>query len=193
MSGFPWRAPRCTVVAVDAHRQPITPEGFDQHRLDIRRPLFLAGMQNEVVARMIVEDGYQVISMLDMMRSSHQINQARGDIMSVISRTTPVLAAVFLLTACSTTVQVGNDFDVSSTSKKIERGMTTQSQIRSWLGSPTNTGVSVETDGRSFDEWTYYFAAGRLPNMSNPNMKLLQLKFDKQGVVQGYNWSASGQ
>ncbi len=29
--------------------------------------------------------------------------------------------------------------------------------------------------------------------MSNPNMKLLQLKFDKQGVVQGYNWSASGQ
>lgn len=113
--------------------------------------------------------------------------------MSAISRITPALTIALLLTACSTTVQVGNDFDVTATSKKIERGTTTQNQIRSWFGSPTNTGVSVETDGRSFDEWTYYFAAGRLPNMSNPNMKLLQLKFDRQGVVQGYNWSSSGQ
>lgn len=113
--------------------------------------------------------------------------------MSAISRITPVLVVALLLTACSTTVQVGNDFDVTTFSRKIERGITTQDQVRSWFGSPTNTGISMETDGKHFDEWTFYFAAGKLPNLSNPKMKLLQLKFDNQGIVQGYNWSTSGQ
>ncbi len=113
--------------------------------------------------------------------------------MKTILRITPVLVFALLLSACSTTIQVGNDFDAAAFTNKIERGITTRDQVRSWFGSPTNTGVSMETDGRSFDEWTYYFAAGRLPNMSNPNMKLLQIKFDRQGVVQGYNLSTSGQ
>ena len=113
--------------------------------------------------------------------------------MSTVSRIIPTIAFALLLSACSTTVQVGNDFDVNTSVKKIERGMTTRDQIRSWFGSPTNTGINVETDGKNFDEWTYYFAAGKLPNLSNPQMKLLQIKFDKQGVVQGYSWSISGQ
>ena len=111
--------------------------------------------------------------------------------MPAMSRITPVIAIALLLAACNTIVQIGSDFDVDAASRKIERGATTQSQIRSWLGSPASTGVSIETDGRNFDEWTYYFAAGNLPTMSNPNVKLLQLKFDKQGIVQGYNWSTS--
>lgn len=97
-----------------------------------------------------------------------------------------------LLAACSTTARVGNDFDVT-TAGKIERGVTTREQVRSWFGVPTNTGLSVETDGRQFDEWTYYYANGRLPDLANPKMKLLQIKFDSNGIVQGYNWSASGQ
>lgn len=100
-------------------------------------------------------------------------------------------AFALMLQACSTTLRVGNDFDAAALAQKIERGVTTREQVRAWLGAPTNSGRSMETDGRQYDEWTYYYAAGRLPDMSSPKMKLLQIKFDKQGVVQGYNWSAS--
>ena len=103
-----------------------------------------------------------------------------------------VLISTILLAACST-VQVGRNFDVHSFEMKIERGITTQNQVRIWLGVPTGTGVSVDTGGERFDEWTYYFASGRLPGMSNTEVKMLQIKFDKQGIVRGYNWSTSGQ
>ena len=112
--------------------------------------------------------------------------------MFFISRTASISIITFLLAACGT-AQVGRDFDVHSVEMKIERGITTQSQVRAWFGAPTSTGINVDTGGERFDEWTYYFASGKLPGMSNAKLKMLQVKFDKQRTVRGYNWSASDQ
>lgn len=99
---------------------------------------------------------------------------------------------VSMLAACGT-VQVGQDFDVRAFETKIERGISTRNQVRAWLGAPTGTGVSVDTGGERFDEWTYYFASGKLPDMAGTKVKILQIKFDKQGIVCGYSWSTSSQ
>lgn len=105
------------------------------------------------------------------------------------SRIVTVLLIV-MLAACGT-VQVGRDFDERTFETKIERGVSTQNQVRAWLGEPAGTGVSVDTGGERFDEWTYYFASGKLPGMAGAKVKTLQIKFDKQGIVRGYNWSTS--
>lgn len=112
--------------------------------------------------------------------------------MFFMSRAVSIAIIAFSLAACST-VQVGQNFDMRSIETRIERGVTTQDQIRAWLGTPTNTGGSLDTGGERFDEWTYYYASGKLPDMSGARVKMLQIKFDKQGIVRGYNWSASDQ
>jgi outer membrane protein assembly factor BamE (lipoprotein component of BamABCDE complex) len=119
-------------------------------------------------------------------------NYLTGDDMIYFSRFTVILFAVFLLSACGT-VKVGRDFDVGVFAAKLEQGVTTQEQVRSWMGEPTSVGVSLATDGTRFDEWDYYYAEGELPDMSTAKVKILQIKFDKQGKVRSYNWSASKQ
>jgi outer membrane protein assembly factor BamE (lipoprotein component of BamABCDE complex) len=109
-----------------------------------------------------------------------------------LSRGICVFLVVLLLAACNS-LRLGQDFDVQLFANKVEYGVTTQSQVRSWLGAPASTGVGVATDGERFDEWTYYFADGKITDMSAAKVKMLQVKFDKQGIVRGYNWSASGQ
>lgn len=101
-----------------------------------------------------------------------------------------LLTAMILLSACST-VRVGKDFDMHVFQSKAERGVTTQGQVRGWLGAPASSGIAVDTGGERFEEWTYYFASGRLPNMADSELKLLQIKFDKHGIVRGYNWSGN--
>lgn len=110
--------------------------------------------------------------------------------MIYLSRLSFVLLSIFLLSACAS-VKVGRDFDVGVFAAKIEQGVTTQGTVRTWLGEPTAVGVSLALDGERFDEWTYYFAEGELSDMSRSKLKILQVKFDKQGKVRGYNWSAS--
>lgn len=110
--------------------------------------------------------------------------------MTVISRFAVVLLSILLLSACGS-FKVGRDFDVTAFTTKIEPGVTTQSQVRAWLGEPTSVGASLATDGQRYDEWAYYFAEGEVSDMSLARMKLLQVKFDKQGKVRGYNWSAA--
>lgn len=112
--------------------------------------------------------------------------------MFFISRAVSIAIMACSLAACSS-VQIGRDFDMRSVETKIERGITTQDQIRAWLGAPANTGGSLDTGGERFDEWTYYFASGKLPDMSGAHVKMLQIKFDRQGIVRGYNWSTSDQ
>jgi outer membrane protein assembly factor BamE (lipoprotein component of BamABCDE complex) len=96
------------------------------------------------------------------------------------------------LSACST-VKVGHDFDVNLFANKVEQGVTTQSQVRSWLGEPGSTGVNMGGNGEKLEEWSYYFGAGEMSDMSTARVKLLQVKFDKQGRVRSYNWSSSHQ
>ncbi len=54
-------------------------------------------------------------------------------------------------------------------------------------------GVSLESDGEHYDEWAYYFAEGDFPDMSGAKVKILQIKFDKQGKVRSFNWTTSRQ
>jgi hypothetical protein len=96
---------------------------------------------------------------------------------------------LFLLSACGTTVQVGQDFDLAAFEGKVQRGVTTQADVRNWLGAPTGVGVAVETSGERYDEWTYYYGQGQLPTMMEARVKILQIKFDQQGIVRAYHWS----
>lgn len=98
------------------------------------------------------------------------------------------VVSLVLLAGCST-VQVGHDYKLSTFQAKVERGVTTQAQVREWLGAPAGTGVAVETDGTRYEQWTYYFGHGRLPDLSDARFKLLQIRFDQHGIVRAYNWS----
>jgi predicted small secreted protein len=101
-----------------------------------------------------------------------------------------VLACVgaTLVAACST-VQVGHDFDIDTFAKKVEQGVTTEADVRAWLGAPTNVGEAVNVRGEHHVEWTYYFARGHLPGMKDAKFKTLQVRFDDRGTVLTYSWS----
>jgi outer membrane protein assembly factor BamE (lipoprotein component of BamABCDE complex) len=105
-------------------------------------------------------------------------------------KTVIVMLAGAMLVACST-VKVGQNFDLNAFADKVERGVTTQNQVRGWLGAPHGVGVNVDTGGERFEEWSYYYAAGNLPAMKDLDLKLLQIKFDQYGIVRGYNWSGN--
>ena len=109
-----------------------------------------------------------------------------------ISRSVAITVFSLLLSACGA-IQAGQNFDARSFVTKVERGITTRDQVRGWLGAPQGTGVNVDTGGERFDEWTYYFASGKLGGMNSATVKILQIKFDRQGIVRGYNWSTSEQ
>lgn len=99
-----------------------------------------------------------------------------------------VIPALLLVSACAT-VEVGREFDLSAFDRKVQRGVTTQAEVRGWLGAPTSVGVSVEPSGERYQQWTYYHGEGRFPRMAEPRFDLLQVKFDERGVVRAYNWS----
>ena len=101
------------------------------------------------------------------------------------------LSMLLLLSACAT-VEVGREFDLAGFGKKVQRGVTTQSEVRTWLGAPASIGESVEPSGERYQQWTYYHGEGRLPRMSEPRFGMLQVKFDERGVVRAYNWSGEG-
>lgn len=112
--------------------------------------------------------------------------------MNNFSRIAAVLLSIVLLSACGAAqVKVGRDFDVDTFAAKIQQGVTTQSQVSSWLGEPASVGVSLANNGERFDEWVYYFAEGKLADMSTARVKTLQIKFDQLGTVRSYDWSAS--
>ena len=111
--------------------------------------------------------------------------------MPAFLRTVLLSLPLLLLAACGT-IQVGHDFDMNTFQSQVEQGTTTRNQVRDWLGNPSGTGVSVSADGQRYDEWTYYFGEGKASAMSAAKMKILQIKFDRQGIVRSYNWSTSG-
>ncbi len=99
-----------------------------------------------------------------------------------------IMAVVTLATAC-TTVQLGKEFDLQRFQSSVQRTVTTRAEVRAWLGEPAATGVSVDGNGRHYEEWIYYYGGGTLPAMRNASLKMLQIKFDEQGTVRAYNWS----
>ncbi|HKI63324.1 MAG TPA: hypothetical protein VKA16_01735 [Burkholderiales bacterium] len=103
-------------------------------------------------------------------------------------RATIVVFLTLLLSACGT-FQIGGNFDLATFESKVERGKTRQADVRRWLGAPDSRGVSVETGGERYTQWTYYYGTGNLSGPTNARVKLLQIKFDRAGVVRAYNWT----
>ena len=108
-----------------------------------------------------------------------------------MSRTVAALTALVLVAACAT-VEVGHEFDLAGFGKRAQRGITTQAEVRAWLGAPAGIGESVEASGERYEQWTYYHGKGRFPRMTEARFGMLQIKFDDRGVVRAYNWSGDG-
>ena len=99
-----------------------------------------------------------------------------------------VIAMALLLGACAS-VQLGHDFDLQTFENRVQYGVTTRAQVHEWLGDPRSTGIAVDVDGRRYNEWTYLTGAGHLPGMKDARFKVLQIKFDEQGIVRGYEYT----
>lgn len=99
-----------------------------------------------------------------------------------------IAALPLFLSACAT-VEVGREFDLKAFDTRVKRGLTTQADVRAWLGEPAGVGTSVESTGERHVQWTYYHGEGRLPGLKAADFKMLQIKFDERGVVRAYNWS----
>ncbi len=94
---------------------------------------------------------------------------------------------LLMLSACA--LKFGKDFDPSAFEAKVERGVTTQKQVRQWLGAPQSTGRIVENNGIQYRRWLYYFGNGKLTQMDNAIFKTLEVRFDKDNKVASYSWS----
>lgn len=99
-----------------------------------------------------------------------------------------MLFMIMLLAGCST-IQVGRDFDMQTFESIVKVGKTTKAQIRNKMGSPKNKGVSIKSDGERLDEWLYFYATGKLSGMDDAQLKILQIRFDKKGILRSYNWT----
>ena len=98
------------------------------------------------------------------------------------------LVAFVLLAGCNT-IQVGSDFDLKDFESRVERSVTTQDQVKNWLGTPGSTGVVVDRAGRRLQKWTYFFGTGQVSGKKPAKLKYLEVHFDQDGKVVAYNWS----
>jgi hypothetical protein len=85
------------------------------------------------------------------------------------------IALVLALSGCAS-VEIGSAFDLRPFETGVQRGVTTRAQVQAWLG-------------QRFEEWIYYHGEGQLPRISGAKLKILQIKFDSEGIVRAYNWS----
>ena len=118
-------------------------------------------------------------------------DQAARDATVIHFRMTPakcVIPALLLVGACGT-VEVGREFDFRAFDSSVQHGITTRADVRGWLGAPAGVGVSVESGGERYEQWTYYHGEAGWPALAKASVKVLQIKFDERGVVRAYNWS----
>jgi len=101
-----------------------------------------------------------------------------------------LLLLTLQLAGCSS-LQVGQDFDVQLFNSLVKTNTTTKSQVKGWLGVPNSVGISLDKDGEVSDEWMYFYGAGSLSNMESAKLKILQIRFNKNGIINSYNWSTS--
>jgi outer membrane protein assembly factor BamE (lipoprotein component of BamABCDE complex) len=94
------------------------------------------------------------------------------------------------LAGCAS-VEIGSAFDLQPFETGVQRGVTTRAQVQAWLGAPASRGVAVDSSGQRFEEWIYYHGEGQLPRLTGVKLKILQIRFDADGIVRAYNWSGS--
>lgn len=100
------------------------------------------------------------------------------------------LSLIFVIAGCST-LKIGRDFDMQVFESMVKVGETTKSQVVAKIGNPKSTGVAMNMKGERMLEWVYFYASGQLPGMKDTRLKILQIRFDKSGLVRSYNWSNS--
>jgi len=96
--------------------------------------------------------------------------------------------ALLLLGGCAS-FQAGNDFDLDRFASHIKQNITTDAEIKNWLGTPQSKGVVVNKDGEELQRWLYFYSKGTLGDMGNAYIKTLEVQFDQNGIVRSYNWS----
>lgn len=106
------------------------------------------------------------------------------------TKVTLALVAALLLAACGT-LQAGRDFDLDAFQARVQRGTTTRAEVSAWLGAPSGAGVSVEASGERYEQWNYFHGTAPAQGTEPARVKLLQVKFDAQGLVRAYNWSGA--
>lgn len=94
---------------------------------------------------------------------------------------------LLFIVGCAT-VNMGRDFDLSQIDTKIQIGKSTQAEISALVGPPLSRGVE-HRQGKVLQEWVWYSGSGKLPSMQHARLKLLQVRFNSDGVVESYNWS----
>jgi len=99
-----------------------------------------------------------------------------------------MIALILALSGCAA-VEIGRDFNNQKFVASVQRGVTTQSEIHQWLGEPASIGVHVETTGKQYTRWVYYFGTGKPPRFEDVHFKNLEILFDDAKLVQGYQWS----
>ncbi len=99
-----------------------------------------------------------------------------------------LLLALAGLSACAS-VEVGRPFDLQRFEVGVQRGVTTEETVRTWLGAPDGTGVGVDVDGTRYTKWTYYYGRGSMSSSEPPEIRYLEVQFDSTGKVRAYNWS----
>ncbi len=100
------------------------------------------------------------------------------------------LAALCLLLGACTTVRFGQDFDPVKFQEWVKQGETSRQQVQNFLGAPTSQGEVIESDGKRYSRWLYYYGHGRIHRMADAQFKMLEVRFDEQDKVVSYNWSA---
>jgi len=99
-----------------------------------------------------------------------------------------VLFSLTTLISCST-IHIGQDFEIQAFAVNAQLGKTKKEQVLKWLGKPISTGISQKADNERLEEWVYYYGTGQMPNMKDTKFKMLQIRFDKKGVLRSYNWT----
>lgn len=89
-------------------------------------------------------------------------------------------------------VQFGEEFDSTQFESSVKIGVTTQAEVRTWLGEPVSTGIIVNEKGKRLIRWIYYLGKGTLPGLRDSRFKMLEVRFDNDQTVRAYNWSSSG-
>ena len=102
------------------------------------------------------------------------------------------LLIVMLLAGCGS-IQLGRDFNTQDFESIAKVGETTKTQVLNKLGNPKNTGVSLNRNGERLLEWVYFYASGKLTETDDAKLKILQIRFDQNGIIRNYNWSDSNQ
>lgn len=105
-----------------------------------------------------------------------------------IIKATAALFALILLPACAT-VHIGQDFDLAAFERNVKQNVSSQTNVRAWLGEPTGIGSTVDANGQHMEKWTYYHGQGKMPKFKDVQLKFLEVEFNEDGKVRSYNWT----